>query len=330
MDQTPRIIFWETTKRCALKCGYCRMLKGDNTGELATGEAFQMLREVKKAFGSPVMVLSGGEPLSREDILEIVGFSAAQGLPTALATNGVLLGEAQARGLKASGIRRVSISFDSAEEKRHDLSRGVAGAFQKAVDASAHLREQKIPFQINLTVTRANMNEIRCVAEFAMRLGACAVHYFILVPVGCGRQIQSHAMLEAHDIEETLKVINALSGEIPLEIRPTCAPQYVRLDKAGHGQSGCLAGTRALFISAEGDVYPCGYLPVKAGSLRESSLRDIWLNSSVLKTLRQNDLKGACGDCYAKENCRGCRARAYGLTGDYMAGDETCVNSAKL
>jgi radical SAM protein with 4Fe4S-binding SPASM domain len=154
------------------------------------------------------------------------------------------------------------------------------------------------------------------------------VHYFVLVPVGCGKEIEIDAMLDADDTEEVLREIRALSAELPIQIRPTCAPQYVRFAEGGR-YGGCLAGTGMFFISSQGDVFPCGYLPVQAGCLLTQPVADVWQGSPVFRDLRRNDLKGACGRCYFKGKCRGCRARAYGMTGDYLAADTTCALAGK-
>ncbi|MBF0384279.1 MAG: radical SAM protein [Candidatus Omnitrophica bacterium] len=324
MDLIPRMIFWETTKKCSLKCAFCRMTKSESGDELTTAEAFRLIDSIKTSFGSSVLVLSGGEPLLREDIFEIMFYAAQKGLTLALATNGVLLKEKEAGLIKKYGVRRVSLSLDSSDEKKHDSSRGVLGAFKQTVNAADILRKEQIPFQINFTVTKNNLNEIRTIADLALSIKAMAVHYFVLVPVGCGKEIDDKSRLEANDIEEALREIKNISESSSLEIRPTCAPQYVRFSE-GKMSGGCLAGTSVLFISSRGYVYPCGYLPITAGNLRKNSIGKVWKGSIVFNALRKNDLRGSCGDCGYKISCRGCRARAFADTGDFMSEDRTCV-----
>lgn len=323
MDFLPRIIFWETTKQCNLRCGYCRRLLDQSGPELTSLDALRIIREIKDVFGKPMLILSGGEPLLRKDIFEIIYYAYRADLPVALATNGVMLNDTHARRLKEFGVKRVSISLDAGDELAHDLSRGIRGAFRKTLDAAAILRKHGVPFQLNHTLTKSNYHEISRVADLALSLGAVAVHYFVLVPVGCGKGIESSAMLDAKDCELALSAIRQLADALPLEIRPTCAPHYIRFSKDSR-DTGCLAGTAAFFISSEGEIYPCGYLPVKAGSLRNNSIREIWECSPVLKELRENNLKGACSGCELKQRCRGCRARAFGMSNDYLAADETC------
>lgn len=324
MDLNPRIIFWETTRRCNLKCGYCRMLDSASGSELDTPEALKIVADIKDAFGSPVLVLSGGEPLLRKDIFGIISYATGLGLQVALATNGVLLGEKEVSILRERRIKRVSISLDSVDQKAHDLSRGVTGAFAKSITAAGILKKQKVPFQINYTVTSKNIHQISQAARLAVSLGAIAVHYFVVVPVGCGKKIEKDTALDAVQSDEALSLIRDLSRSMPIEIRPTCAPQYVRYAQKG-SYGGCLAGTGTFFISSEGGIYPCGYLPVKAGSLRINSIGDIWKDSAVFRNLRLNNFKGSCAGCDIKDSCRGCRARAFAATGDYMAADTSCV-----
>lgn len=326
MTETPRLIFWETTKRCNLSCGYCRVLKNGSYAELTTGEALKLVSDIKESFPDTLFILSGGEPLLRKDLFEILSHASSIGLNMSIATNGTLLTGKDASRFRELGVRRVSVSIDSSDEARHDTSRGMRGAYKKALQAASILKAEGMPFQINFTVTKHNKDEIRTIAKLAHSLGAAAAHYFVVVATGCGRELDKNEMLDSEDMDEVLRGVNKLSREFSMEIRPTCAPQYVRFTPGGHS-GGCLAGSRVFFISSEGYVYPCGYLPVEAGSIREEAVDSIWKNSQVFISLRQNDLKGSCSACSLKSRCRGCRARAYSATGDYMAGDATCKMS---
>lgn len=324
MSESPKIIFWETTKQCNLKCGFCRVVKSETSPELTRDEAIKLIIDIKENFPDVLLVLSGGEPFLRRDIFDILSHTFSIGLKTSLATNGTLLCKNEAVMLKKFGVKRVSISLDSAEETFHDMSRGICGSYRKALHAASVLKNEKIPFQINFTVTRSNRDEIINIAELSCSLGARALHYFVLVAVGCGIQLKESEMLDAGETEKALRAIRMVSQESPMEIRPTCAPQYVRFDEEG-GYSGCLAASSVFFISSEGEIFPCGYLPMKAGSIREGSIGDVWNDSEVFTTLRQNGLKGACAACAIKDKCRGCRARAFSRTGDYMAEDDSCL-----
>lgn len=327
MVEAPRIIFWELTKRCNLSCAYCRVVRSECCLELDAKEALDLVDDIKKEFSDTLLILSGGEPLLRKDLFEILSCAFSLGLKTALATNGTLLGEREAVKLKELEVKRVSVSLDSVERKHHDTSRGIDGSFKKALNSCAILKKHNIPFQINFTITKMNSSEIRSVANLALSLGAVAVHYFVLVPVGCGMEVSQNQMLDVRDMDKVLLEIKSLSEEMLIEIKPTCAPQYVRFVKKNVA-GGCLAASKVFFISSEGDLYPCGYLAVRAGSVREKDIADIWENSRLFEEFRQNNLKGACSFCSYKNMCRGCRARSYSLTGDYMDEDPLCSITA--
>jgi radical SAM protein with 4Fe4S-binding SPASM domain len=324
MAKGPRIIFWESTKRCNLKCRYCRVLKDTPADELNTDEAMRLISDIKSSFPEALLVISGGEPLIREDIFDILAHASRIGLKTSLATNGTLLGPDEAEKLKGCGVRRVSISIDSIDKAAHDKSRGVEGSYKRALYAASILREKEIPLQVNFTITKSNKDKIVPIAELSSILGAAALHYFILVAVGCGRELREEDMIDSADMDKVLRTIERVSNDASMEVRPTCAPQYIRYTK-DRQYVGCLAGGRVLFISSQGDLYPCGYLPVKAGSIKEEDIGDIWRDSEVFGILREGKLRDNCSACTLVNRCRGCRARAYSSTGDYMAGDPTCL-----
>lgn len=320
----PRIIFWELTKKCNLKCLYCKVW-GNKSGlrELKTQEALSLVSEIKKYFSDSLLILSGGEPLLRKDLCRILSFISSKGLKAAMATNGTLLNERQVIFFKGTCLERISISLDSVKEGNHDALRGIKGSFRKALDSCAILKKHAIPFQINFNLTRKNVEEVPSAANLALSLGAKAIHYFILINAGCAARKNKNHIPQAPAIRKTLLKIERLSREFPIELKPTCAPQYACLVDKG-ARYGCLAAKKAFFISSEGNVYPCGYLPVKAGSAIKTPLIEIWRNSSVFKKLRRGEFKGDCFLCSYKNICGGCRARAYSITGDYMASDPLC------
>jgi radical SAM protein with 4Fe4S-binding SPASM domain len=301
-------------------------MAGRQAAELTAEESIAIVDDIAMEFGKALLVFSGGEPLMRRDIFDLLTRAKCAGLRTALATNGKLLCKDDVARLKASGVGRVSISLDSSDEISHDNARGAKGSFKASIAGASMLKDAAVPFQINFTVTGKNADEIQPIAKFAATLGATAVHYFVLVPVGCGRELTDGEALGAEDVERALIAIRDVAGAMPyIEVRPTCAPQYKRIAPDFKG-GGCMAGTGAFFISAEGDIYPCGYLPVKAGSLREGSVGSIWRGSEVFRVLRRNELGGGCAECESKDACRGCRARAYSATGDMMSGDPSCAH----
>ncbi len=355
----PRLVFWETTAGCNLHCIHCRRIEVADQltpHDLSTQEAFTLVDQLA-AVGSPVFVLSGGEPLMRPDIFDIARYATDAGLTVALATNGTLIDETLAARIKNSGIKRVSISFDGADAPTHDVFRALAGSFEAAVRGFKALRAVDLPVQINTTVAKHNQAQLESVLTLAKDLGAVALHLFLLVPVGCGVEIAADQMVSAEDYERILNwLYDVEQSEPELQLKATCAPHYFRVmrqrraeeNRSGvkrdlpashhrqvhghpHGQmhaatKGCLAGTGVCFVSHRGQVFPCGYLPVEAGNVRQQDFGTIWEASPLFAEMRDPDrLTGKCGACAFKSLCSGCRARAYGMTGDYLAEEPFCV-----
>jgi len=339
-----RLLFWETTCLCNLECIHCRRL--DTAAELAgqdltTEEAQSFIAELPQ-LGSPILVLSGGEPLLRPDIFEVARFAAQQGLPVALATNGTLIDQDVARRIRESGIRRVSISLDGADAATHDAFRGMPGSFEQALTGFRRVKAEGVSVQVNCTIARHNMRQSEALYQLALSLGADALHLFMLVPVGCGVEIAAEQQVPAEKYEEILNWLYDKSREGRIQVKATCAPHYFRIlhqrakeegvevTRETHGMAamtkGCLAGTGVCFVSHKGEVFPCGYLPVECGNVRRQSLKTIWRNSEVFAWLRQPELlRGKCGVCEYQKVCLGCRARAYAATGDYLAEEPYCI-----
>lgn len=343
-----RLVFWETTVSCNLACVHCRRLEVSpllSQEDLSTEEAVHFIEELARDFHpSPVLVLSGGEPLIRKDIFFLIRFAGHQGVEVALATNGTLIDRALAQEIAASGIRRVSISLDGAASGTHDRFRKIPGSFERAVRGVELLRSQGVPVQINVTLTRHNLPELEATYRLSLELGAASLHYFLLVPVGCGLEIKKEYQLSATEYEDALRRIHQFALERKIYIRPICAPHYFRILTQGRSPllkesagaipgaasaamtKGCLAGTGICFVSHKGEVFPCGYLPVSCGNTRTKRFREIWDSSSALRLLRDPHLLvGKCGACEFKTICSGCRARAYEEFGDFLAEEPNCL-----
>ncbi len=336
-----RLLAWEVTRRCNLSCLHCRAAAGlgPYPGELTTAEGLALLDDLA-AMGQVVVILTGGEPLLREDIYDLTAHGANLGLRMVMAVNGTLLTPAIAARLKEAGVQRLSISLDGATAASHDHLRAVAGAFEGALAGIAACRESGLPFQINTTVTRLNLKELPAIYELAISLNAAALHVFVLVPTGRGELIRDQ-LLAPQEYEETLRWLLDRQQEGRLFIKPTCAPQYYRLWRqdaqargekitpATHGleamTKGCLGGQGFAFVSYQGEVQPCGYLELVAGNVRETPFPEIWANSRLFQQLRRvDDYRGKCHSCQYRKVCGGCRARAYALTGDVLAEDPIC------
>ncbi|MFZ0804088.1 MAG: radical SAM protein [Terriglobales bacterium] len=386
----PRLIFWELTKGCNLRCIHCRASATElsSPSDLSTQAAKDIIDQIA-AVSAPILVLSGGEPLFRSDIFELARYGTDKGLRVALATNGTMVTKQVARLIVESGVRRVAISLDGADALTHDSFRGIPGAFDAAIAGFRNLKNLGMSVQINTTIARHNAHQLPQVLELAKSLGADALHTFLLVPVGCGVDIAAEQMVPPEEYERMLNWFYDRSLEGGIELKATCAPHYFRVVRqrrvaehrsavaaeAAHvtqapqahtGQNigptemampgstgielkphgighavghlgthpsdmnamtkGCLAGTAVCFISHQGEVYPCGYLPALAGDLRKQLFADIWENSVVFNQLRDaNNLKGKCGCCEFRNICMGCRARAYAATGNYLDEEPFCV-----
>ena len=376
----PRLIFWEVTKGCNLRCVHCRATATElsSINDLPTTKALNIIKQVSQ-LSLPIIVLSGGEPLFRSDIFELASYARDCGLRVALATNGTLVTEEVAHKIVDAGVRRVSISLDGADSATHDAFRGITGAFEQALRGLRNLKQLGMSVQINMTIARHNAHQLPSVLEMARQLGADALHTFLLVPVGCGVGIAEDQMVPADEYENILNWFYDRAQEGGIELKATCAPHYFRVARqrraaerraasiadpslsvngkeigptdltmpgstgidlhpharpsiAGHPDSmqattkGCLAGTGVAFISYQGEVFPCGYLPVLAGNLHQQSLAEIWESAPVFQQLRGTDnLKGKCGYCEFRNICMGCRARAFAATGDYLDEEPFCV-----
>jgi radical SAM protein with 4Fe4S-binding SPASM domain len=354
-NQMLRLLFWESTIKCNLTCAHCRRLEDDQAAykDMSTEEAKGLIRQLaaigeKQPF-NPVMVFSGGEPLCRDDIFELIEYAGSLGIMLALATNGTLVDEETAAKIKASGIARCSVSLDGATSEMHNKLRKLEGSFEQAIGGIGNLRKAGVPFQINMTLTKHNAGQLEQLYDLAKDLGAEAVHIFMLVPVGCGQELADTDMLSSEEYEQKLVEICKLDSRSEIQVKVTCGPHYERVirqeglhqerkasghpggkvpGRTGHGgpSKGCLAGLGVIFVSHEGDVFPCGYLPVKCGNVLETQLSEIWYNSGELARMRDpGQLEGKCGVCGYREICGGCRARAFSFTENFMAEEPFCA-----
>ena len=341
------MLFWETTIRCNLACAHCRRLESNAAApaDLSTSQAEMLVGQLtelgRRQPQMPVLVFSGGEPLCRSDLFHLVGKARQHGIILALATNGTLIDSDKARQIHDSGIARVSVSLDGATAEVHDRMRQIPGAFDKAIQGIRHLHDHAVPFQINVTLTKQTAPQLHDVYELARSLGAMAVHIFMLVPVGCGQVLAETDMLSPAQYEQIMREISALESRGEIQIKVTCGPHYERIKREsgmnrgagnphsamhGHSSKGCLAGLSVLFVSHRGDVYPCGYLPVNCGNILDKTLARIWDENADLARMRDaGALEGKCGVCGYKQVCGGCRARAFGMTGNYMAEEPFCA-----
>ena len=323
------IISWNTTNQCNMLCEHCYRDAGAKADEeLDTEEGKALLEEIAKA-GFKIMIFSGGEPFMRSDIIELVDYASKLGLRPVFGTNGTLITLEIAKQLKEVGAMGVGISLDSMDKERHDKLRVYQGAWEQAVQGMINCREAGLPFQIHTTVMDWNQHEIESITDFAVEMGAVAHHIFFLVPTGRAKNIEEES-LRAEEYESLLTRIMKKQQQVKIELKPTCAPQFMRIAKEmgmdlRFGR-GCLAGTSYCIIGPKGKVQPCAYMDMEIGNVRETPFSQIWANSPVFETLRSLEYKGGCGACKYKKACGGCRARAaYYNDGDYMAEEPWCL-----
>lgn len=311
--QNPSIIAWEITRRCELKCRHCRGAARDcdYVDELSTAECLQTV-DALAAFSKPMIILTGGEPLLRADIFEVAQYATEKGCRVVLATCGHLLTEEMAAKLKNSGVMAVSVSLDAATAEAHNAFRGVEGAYEKTLAGLDRLKAAGIPFQVNTTVSKLNVDALPALLQQAIELGAATIDFFFLVPTGRGFEIADLA-LDPATRDRALEWIAAQAQTSPIRIKTTCAPQYKKfLSPAGASFKGCMGGRGFVFISHTGILQPCGFLDLPCGDLRaaEFDFETLYCDADVFKNMR------------TLNPFAGCPARAYARYGDYMK-DET-------
>ncbi|MGD8833401.1 MAG: heme b synthase [Desulfobacteraceae bacterium] len=336
-----RLVAWETTRNCNLNCVHCRAsaTSGPYSGELDTPAAFKLLDEIAKV-AKPIIILTGGEPLLRDDIFDIAKYGNDKGMRMVMSPNGTLVSPKIAQKMAQSGIQRISVSLDGSDAESHDKFRGVQGAYDGALMGIENAKAAGIEFQINTTITKTNLDQIPKILALAESLGAAAHHIFLLVPTGRGKYIVDQE-INAKEYEQTLNWFYDQREKTSLQLKATCAPHYYRIlrqraRKEGktvtfesHGLDavtrGCLAGTGFCFVSHRGIVQPCGFLDLDCGDVTQTPFDEIWKNSKHFKNLRDfNALDDKCGYCEYRRVCGGCRARAHEATGNYMAQEPLC------
>jgi radical SAM protein with 4Fe4S-binding SPASM domain len=318
----PLVISYNVTRECNMKCSHCYINATEEKleGELTTKEAKNVIDQIYQV-SSPLLILSGGEPLLRADIFELIKYGSKKGLKMGLGSNGYLIDDKIAKKLKEAGISTVSVSIDSNIPAQHDEFRGVKGAWERAVNACKVLRKHGVLVQVNTTLTHDNYDQIDDIMTLTESVGVENFHLFFLVPTGRGVKLTD---ISPQKYEDMITNTFAKVHKHRLNVRPSCAPQFMRIAQnmgldMRQWIRGCIAGLHYCRIYPNGDITPCPYLPIKLGNLREQTFKEIWFNSPIFNNLRNPEcLKGKCGICEYKIVCGGCRARAYGLSNDFI------------
>ncbi len=343
-SQTPplRLIAWEITRSCNLACQHCRAEAHEEPypGELTTDEAKALIDTFPET-GNPVIIFTGGEPLMRKDLFELIPYARSKGLRCVMGTNGTRIDAAMAGKIKEAGIQRCSISLDGPDALSHDGFRGIPGAFDASLAGIEELKNAGVEFQINTTVTKHNMPFFKQVFHLAEDLGSAAWHIFLLVPTGRGNAIRNE-IINAEEYEEVLNWFYDFRKTTSMHLKATCAPHYYRImrqrakaegikvnmDNFGLDAMtrGCLGGTGFCFISHTGQVQPCGFLELDCGQIKQTHFPEIWATSPQFQALRNPaQYEGKCGVCQYHRVCGGCRARAHTMKNNYLKEEPLCT-----
>ena len=346
----PFTIAWEVTRACAYACVHCRadaMHKPDPQ-ELNTEEALRLIDRLAD-FGSPILVFTGGDPMMRRDLYQLIAYATQKGLRCSLTPTATALPTtARLEKVREAGIRRIALSLDAPRPEIHDSFRQVRGSWQRTMDILHRAQSIGLSVQVNTTVARHNVDILEEMIPFLQEVGAVQWSLFFLVPTG---RAQASNMISAEEHERVFHWLYDLSKNAPFDIKSTAAPMYRRVaierkraeqgsdkpvtfqgagfqyaDGLNRPTRGVNDGNGFLFISHVGDIQPSGFLPLTAGNVRTDDVIEVYRHSQLFTDLRNPDkIKGRCGVCEYRDVCGGQRGRAYGITGDYLESDPACV-----
>jgi len=327
---------WEVSEACNLRCRHCHATSGKaGPDELSPEEGLRFLRQLSRLKGFRMLAFSGGEPLVRPDIDALLAHASRLGIVPVIATNGTLIDGPRARELKKLGVRGIAVGFDSTDPSVHNEIRRSDTAFERAMRGIEACKAAGMVVQINFTAMRENISTLEEVIRFCHEIRAEIMLCYQLIPMGRGSDIAASA-LSPEENRELVHTVRRLQRDAITIVEPVAAPQYWThlldrddlLPRGGVNGSrfhGCAAGWGLVYVKPNGDVWPCPFIPLSGGNVREKELRDIVRESDVFKSLRdRNALEGHCGECANKNICGGCRAKAYAATGRLLAEDPTC------
>ncbi len=352
-DETPFLVIWEVTQACDLSCKHCRAAAQPlrSPDELTTEEGKNLIDQIADLH-VPIFVMTGGDPIKRPDVFELIRYATEKGVHAALTPSATPLLTREVIGkLKDAGLARLAVSLDGSTAEIHDNFRQLSGAYAKTLQAIEWANEVGLPIQVHTTASRHNIADLDSLATLLHELDIVMWSVFFLVPVGRGQKAD---LLTGEEFEQVFEKLYKLSKEVPFQIKTTEAMHYRRYilqqhvaelqrERASHGEEKPVEARTAqwttrkvndgrgfVFVSHTGNVYPSGFLPMLGGSVREQSLKEIYRDSPVFRTLRDlHQLQGKCGACEFKEICGGSRARAFALTGDLLAEEPCCIYQPK-
>ena len=341
---------YSITQKCNLKCKHCYSQSTDQASpdELSTEEAFRVIDDLSR-WGIGLLIIDGGEPLCREDLLDVVKYASRKGIRITIGSNGTLIDEPMARRMQEAGVMAIAISVDGADARTHDAFRGVAGAFEQTLGGIKACKNISLPFQFNTVITKQTVGQLKDILRLAVDSGANAAEFFDLVAAGRAKEECKELILSLAERKEAMEWLAEAQEDCPIVIRVPGCPMYPLLLQQKQVQPkhfpaellrrvpyygrGCAAGMPMgyVMIQSNGDVNPCMLLQLKLGNVRDLCIRSIWEESPVLSRLRDRQLlKGECAHCFYKVTCSGCRGRAYEESGDMMATDPGCWLPAEV
>ncbi|MGH7673594.1 MAG: radical SAM protein [Gemmatimonadales bacterium] len=334
MNFVPHVVAWNLTRRCNLECAHCYIAAGPResaAAELGTADCLRIVDELLAVNPAPLVILSGGEPLLREDLAEIAAYASGKGATVVVGTNGTLLTDARIAALQAAGVRGVAVSIDSLRPTYHDNFRHGKGSLDDTIAALDRLRARRLDFIVQTTATKGNRAELERLVAWSSEQGAVAFNCYFLVATGRGAGLSDLSPVEYEAVLADLaRWQRDYRGR--MMVRAKCAPHFMRhvhaLDPESpvlNYETRCPCGTQYCRITPDGKLTPCPYLPAVAGDLRTERFAEIWRSAPLFRALREGTLGGKCGRCEYRKLCGGCRARAFALEGDVLAADPSCV-----
>jgi len=342
--QPPFMVSYSITTKCNLKCKHCYSSSVEQAApdELSTDEAFRLIDDLSR-WGIGLLIIDGGEPLCREDLLDVVKYASSKGIRTTIGSNGTLIDKTMASRMLETGVMAVAISVDGADAQTHDSFRGISGAFEQTRRGIETCRDAGLPFQLNMVIRKDTLSQLEDMLRIAVEYGANAAELFDLVAAGRAKEECKEQVLSPDERRQAMELLAEAQADYPLIIRVPACPMYPlllqkkntkpkhfpveMLRRVPYYGRGCAAGMPMgyVMVQSNGEVNPCMLLQVNLGNIREQSIISVWENSPVLAQLRQRELlKGVCGQCTYRDSCSGCRGRAYEETGDIMAADSGC------
>ena len=344
------MVSYSITRKCNLKCKHCysESVSQAAPNELSTEEAFRLIDDLSK-WGIGFLVIDGGEPFCREDLLDVVKYASSKGITTTIGSNGTLIDRVMSKKMLDAGVKAVGISIDGADAQTHDSFRGVSGAFEQTLKGVEACRNAGLPFQFNMVIRKENLTQLEDMLCLTVDYGANAAEFFDLVAAGRAKRECKEQILSLDERKRAMEWLAQSQQDCPIIIRVPGCPMYPlllqqrqikpkhfpaeMLQRVPYYGRGCAAGMPMgyVMVQSDGEVNPCMLLQIKLGNIREQSIASIWEDSPILVDLRKREsLKGECGDCPHKVACSGCRGRAYEETGDMMAADPGCWLASEL